>query len=335
MEVIILEISLLDNKLTDNLGKFLSVYLVNPYATYGVTQDRFVNYTLSELSYIISKNGFVFVAQEDNEIVGLISLKKSEWDSNHFGIDISKIEHILASGSYLESLYIKKRLISTVLARCCKELLLHITVRVNKEDLSSIHALESKCFKLMDILVTYTLDLREHPGTSFNGKYQVRRFKPDEISELQRMAFDCFEDTTGATDRFHADPVLPRAKSSDLYAKWLVNSSTDPLSEVLVADVDGKPVGFNVCNVNNSLLKFLGLRFGIMVLTAVAPSARNKLVGTSLLNASIAWLTDKVDVIETGGQVSNFAIQRAWNAVGLKISRSQCTFHWSVLAESL
>jgi hypothetical protein len=72
-----------------------------------------------------------------------------------------------------------------------------------------------------------------------------------------------------------------------------------------------------------------------MTLTAVDSSARNKLVATSLLNVSLAWFADKVDVIETGGQVSNYAIQRAWNAIGLKIIRTQCTFHWSVLTESI
>ena len=109
----------------------------------------------------------------------------------------------------------------------------------------------------------------------------------------------------------------------------------DPLSEILVAEIEGKPVGFNICKIDNSLSDIIGLRVGTMALTAVDSSARNKLVATSLLNASMSWFTDKVDVIETGGQVSNFAIQRAWNAVGLKIVRSQCTFRWSVLTESL
>ena len=94
-------------------------------------------------------------------------------------------------------------------------------------------------------------------------------------------------------------------------------------------------MAFNICNINDSLSDPIGLRVGTMALTAVDSSARNKLVALSLLNASLAWFADKVDVVETGGQVSNFAIQRAWNAVGLKITRSQCTFHWSVLTESL
>jgi hypothetical protein len=128
---------------------------------------------------------------------------------------------------------------------------------------------------------------------------------------------------------------LPKRRSSELYAKWLVNSASDPLSEVLVAEKDGEPVGFNVCTVSHPLSDVIGLRVGTMALTAVDPSERKKLVATSLLAASIDWFANKVDIVETGGQVSNYAIQRAWGDVGLKIIRSQCTFHWSVLTESL
>lgn len=325
----------LDTKAESTLSSFLAVSLFNPFAIYGVSKDLFVNYVLSELSDVVSKGGFVLVAKEDSEVVGLISLNRSEWDSKHFGIEISKIDQLLAVGNYIETANIKRCLISNLLARCTKELLLHVSARIAKEDLSSIHALESKYFRLMDILVTYSLDLRKHPRIHIENQYNIRKFRPDEAPKLEQMAMECFENTALATDRFHADPTFPKVKSSELYAKWLLNSCNDPFSEVLVAEIDGKPVGFNVCNINHSLSDMIGLRFGTMTLTAVDSSARNNLVATSLLNASLAWFADKVDVLETGGQVSNYAIQRTWNAVGLKITRAQCTFHWSVLTESL
>lgn len=115
----------------------------------------------------------------------------------------------------------------------------------------------------------------------------------------------------------------------------MFNSCNDPFSVVLIAEIDGKPIGFNVCSINPTLSNLIGLRVGTMTLTAVDSSTRNKRVATSLLNASLAWFADKVDVIETGGQVSNYAIQRTWNTIGLKITRVQCTFHWSVLTENI
>ena len=330
-----MEIIPLDTKLESNIRAFLANSLVNPFAGYGVSQEIYCNYITSELFKVVSEGGFVLVAKESKEVIGLISLIHSEWDSTHFDIEISKIGHLFGSGTYLDCTYIKNRLISSLLVKCSKELLLNLSARVNKEDLSSCHALENNQFKLMDVLVTYSIDLRKKPQIPTNSQYKIRKYRPDEIPQLKRIAIECFEDNALATDRFHADPTLPKAKSSELYAKWLFNSSQDPFSEILVAEIDGAPIGFNVCTINQSLTNGIGLRVGTMALTAVDCSARNKLVATSLLNASLAWFSDKVDIVETGGQVSNFAIQRAWNSVGLKITRSQCTFHWSVLTESL
>lgn len=330
-----LEIFPLDTKTESVLPSFLAGSLFNPFAIYGVRQDLFVKYVLSELSNIVSSGGYVLVAKEANEVVGLISLKRSEWDTSHFGIEISKIDQLIASGNYFDSTNIKRRLLSSLLERCSRDLLLHVSARVNKEDLSSIHALESKYFRLMDILVTYSLDFRKNPFIHSKCQYHVRKFRPDELPKLARIAFDCFEYATVATDRFHADPTLPKVKSSELYTKWLVNSCNDPSSEVLVAEIEGKPVGFNICSINNSLSDIIGIRVGTMALTAVEASYRHKLVAVALLNASLSWFANKVDIVYTGGQVSNYAIQKAWNAVGLKIAWSQCTFHWSVLTEAI
>jgi len=313
----------------------LKICANNPYEAYGVSQDVYANFIFSEINEIISTGGFVLIAKEVNDIVGLVSLNRSDWDSQHFAIKMSKIDHLLASGDYLESTHIKKRLLSSLIAKCCKKLLLHISIRINKEDLSSIHALESQNFKLMDFLVTYSIDLRKHQKNPIQSKYLIRSIKPDEISEIGKMAFDCFNENILATDRFHADSTLSKIKSSEVYAEWVINSGKDPLSTVLVAETDGKPIGFNVCTINYSLSNKIGLRIGTMALTAVDCYARNKLVATSLLNAAIDWFTDKVDIIETGGQVSNYPIQKAWTSIGLEIVRSQCTFHWSVLTESL
>jgi RimJ/RimL family protein N-acetyltransferase len=330
-----LEILLLDAKTEGMLDSFLFISLSNPYEIYGVNQDTFVKFTHNEIFDIVSKGGYVFVAKDCNQLVGLISLVQSDWDSKHFGIQISKISHLISIGNYYEQTRIKRQLISILLARCSKGLLLHISARVNKEDLSSIHALESNNFKLMDVLVTYSIDLRKDHLIPIENHYNIRKSKPDEISNLVKIAFDCFEKNAVATDRFHADPTLPKEKSSDLYAKWLENSINDPNSEVLVAEIDGKPMGFNICSINASLSDSMGLRFGTMTLTAVDSSYRHKLIAVSLLNASLIWFAKKVDVVDTGGQVSNYLIQRAWNFVGLKITRAQCTFHWSILAENI
>jgi hypothetical protein len=316
------------------LRPFVEKFEHLPFREYGVRNDQSANLVLDEISDAISKGGFCLVAKEQNEIAGLISLEKLDWDTNLFGFPVAKINHLLSAKEYSESFEVKRKLISSLVKRCCRNLLLHVSVRVNKEDLTSIHALESKSFRLMDVLVTYSFDFRKQSIDDLLIPNQIRKYKPDEIAMLSEIAQECFGESNVATDRFHADSTLPRERSDLLYVKWLVNSSQDPDSEILVAEMEGKPVGFNICSIGKKAAEKLGFRLGNIALTAVKPSERGRLIATSLLRASLVWFTDKVDVVETGGQVSNYAIQRAWARVGFKITRSQCTLHWSPKPDS-
>ncbi len=329
------KVSSFEQQSVDKLRSFIAKCDFIPFLEYGVKRDSIAKYLIEELQNVTYHGGLVLIAQEQEEIVGLISLERSAWDSEHFGTNISKIAHFLAHGCYLESLSIKKKLISSLLAQCQRRLLLHITARVYKEDLSSIHALESNAFRLMDVLVTYSFEFKKEKKIDKETQFRIRLFDSDDLPELEQIAKECFEHAPIATDRFHADPSLPKEKSGELYVRWLADSAKDASAKILVAEVDGKPIGFNICNVNKSLIEKLGLRLGTIALTAVKPSERGKLVAVSLLNASLSWFADKVDIVETGGQVSNYAIQRAWNKTGFKIVKSQCTFHWSVLPDTL
>ncbi len=306
-----------------------------PFNEYNVKREVLVNYVVEELSDLLHRGGSVLIAREEGATIGLISSESSQWDSDLFGMKISKVIHLMSSEDYLKAYFVKRKLLTELLAECCSRLSVHLSARVCKEDLSSVHALESKSFRLMDVLVTYSFDLRNQFTKESDACCHVRRFMKDEIPQLAEIANECFGDNAVATDRFHADPTLPSEKSSQLYVKWLLDSCKDSSNEILVAEIDGNPVGFNICNINDLLNKRLGFRLGTIAITAVRPSARRRLVATSLLNNSLKWFSDKVDFVETGGQVSNYAIQRSWTKVGFKISKAQCTFHWSISPDSL
>ena len=318
----------------DKMKRFIAQCDYLPFFEYGISRDVVSNYIIEEISDTVSNGGFVFVAKEAEEIIGLIDSESLKWDSTHFGIETAKINYLLASGDYFKSLHTKEELVTHLLRNCYNRLTLHLSARVNKEDLSSIHALENKSFRLMDVLVTYSYDLRNTKGLETAPVHPVRSIRPCDLPKLAKIAVECFGQMPVATDRFHADPVLPKEKSDELYIEWLVNFSQDPSNGILVAEINGNPVGFNLCKVNKSISDKIGLKLGTMVLTAVKYSERNKLVGVSLLNASISWFRDKVYIIESGGQVSNYPIQRVWSKVGFKIMKSQCTFHWSALPDS-
>jgi hypothetical protein len=300
---------------------------------YGIKEDLIVSCIANDLSEIISKNGSVFVAEEQGIVTGLISIEKLDWDTNHFGMDIFKISHLYAAGNYWESVNVKQKLILHLQTKALQNQSFHVSVRVYKEDLSSIHSLEYCSFRLMDVLVTYFIDLRKQNKVKIENSAHVRTFKQEEIPQLVEIAQICFKDNPVATDRFKADPTLFKEKSSDVYVQWLLNSCNDPTAHVLVAEVDNKPVGFNICNITKPRCE-TNVRVGTISLTAVKTSERNKLVASSMLNASLDWFADKADIVETGGQASNFAIQKVWTNTGFNIRRAQCGFTWSILTDN-
>ena len=305
-----------------------------PFSGYAVSRDLIANYVVDKISDVFSHGGLVFLSREQKEIIGFIASENLEWDSRHFGFEIGKINYLLASGDYLKSFNTKQKLISHLLKEAYPRLTLHFSVRISKEDLSSIHALEHESFRLMDVLVTYSLELKKQKKVDELASHSIRRYMQTDLPKLIEISLESFRDVRVATDRFHADPVLSKKKSDEVYVKWLTDSIQDPSSEILVAEKDGNITGFDLCSVNKSIANKTGLRLGTIALIAVQPSERNKDVATSLLNASLHWFRDKADIVETGGQVSNYAIQRVWQKTGFRIMRAQCTFHWSILPDN-
>jgi GNAT superfamily N-acetyltransferase len=322
-----MELVMLDENSLGNLGNILDNYVFMPYSEYRIRHDLVVNFVVDKISDLLKRNACVLVAKDQGVIKGLVTLERLDWDSKHFGRDIAKIGYLLASGDYIESFSTKRTLLSQLHSKCSSDEVPHVFARVDKEDLSSIHALEGRGYRLMDVLVTYSFDLKKRDRVPPETLHTIRPVEKAELPKLVEIALECFRDNPVATDRFHADPTLPQGKSDDLYVKWLTEYFKESHGKILVAEMEGEPVGFNICYVDHLLEEKLGLKLGKMVLTAVKSSARGKLVAVSLLNAALTWFADKVEFVETGGQVSNYAIQRAWSRAGFKIIRSQCTFH--------
>lgn len=328
----------LEKSQLNDIRPLVQNYQFKPYKEYKIKQNLLERYVVDEISRILShEENLVLVAEQKKRIAGLTSLERLDWDSKHFGIKMAKIGYLIAKYEYTQAFDVKCELIHHILASCKREIS-HVSARVRKEDLSSIHALEREGFRLMDVLVTHCLDLRKTKLVRLEDKWPVREVNADDVPRLAEIATECFKDKPVAIGRFHADPSLPKEKCDDLYVEWLLNSCNRAVKKsvdtVLVAEMEGVPVGFSVCKIHRSLKRRLGVGIGSVILTGVARSARGKSVHSSLLNAALRWFADKVDIVEVGSQVSNYAVQRAWNKLSFKMIRSQCTLHWSTAMEN-
>ena len=208
-----MKILALEESMLSRLNPLITNYRFKPYNEYDIEQSRLVAYVIDEISGILSREGNpVLVAEEMEEFVGLVSLRRLDWDTKHFGIEMAKIEYLVAKGEYSDSFDVKSALLSDLLMKCSERNVFHLTVRVHTEDISSIHALECSGFRLMDTVIVYSIDFRGgklvRQLIKPKASCEVREFQQGDVDRLADIALESFKGGRVATDRFHADPSL-------------------------------------------------------------------------------------------------------------------------------
>ena len=265
------------------------------------------------------------IARKKNHIAGLAIFEKLLWDTEHFEINIGRMREIASHGGYEEALAAKDAMLKFIEERCMEEEFFCVYCRVDVNDISSIHSLESNGFRMIDMLTTLRFDfgkklsseklleendsLRERK----NG-IAVRAWKEEDLSELGRIASSSYE-----YDRFHSDPMFPKDKSDQLHAKWIVNCCKGLADEVLVATAD-KPSGFITCKIDGSI--------GIIEMVGVSKDAQRKGIGKLLVYEALRWFEgNKVDSVDVGTQNRNMPALRLYINAGFRPVSSTVTFH--------
>jgi ribosomal protein S18 acetylase RimI-like enzyme len=307
----------------DSIKRIIAANKFFPYTEYGIPIELLTKYFLQNLNNSINKDFFVILATKSDNIIGLLAGGKSDWDSKHFGVDIAKVEYILTLGDYCERKQISKQLLS-----CFSTISKHklAITRTHTEDTAIIHSLEENSFKLMDTLVTYFFDFR-NPITSFKEICKIEPMKEKEMAELRKISMTSFSEPRIATDHFHADSRLDKAKSDSLYEKWVEDIGKSEFSKVLVAKIRNCPVGFSAGKINYQLNDHANKKIASIILSAVSPEYRQAHIYTSIIQAFLRFFLDKVDIVDIGTHVANYPVQRAWSRLGFKIVRSQHTWH--------
>ena len=270
-----------------------------------------------------SKYGIAAKRLEDDKIVGAAIFERLKWDTEHFGINIGSINEIIAwVGEYRKELAVKDEMLRFIEYKCEKDEIACVYCRVDINDFSSIHSLESNGFRLIDVLTTFRFDFRRnkifqklsYKKDSLFNEITTRPWKEKELDELANIA--------GASyiyDRFHSDSMFPKEKSDELHEKWIVNCCKGLTDEVLVAASDDKPLGFITCKVKGAK--------GIIDMVGVSKKVQKRGLGAMLVNAAREWFKDRVDIVEVGTQNRNIPAMKLYMNAGFMPVSSKLTFH--------
>lgn len=267
------------------------------------------------------------IVTKENDIVGFTIFEKLLWDTAHFGINIGRINEVVSIGRYEEALAAKDAMLKFIEERCAEGEFFCVYCRVDINDLSSIHSLESAGFRMIDALATLRFDFRRNltaeklpvgkdclPKRS--AGMTVRTWKEEDLEELTKIASTCYE-----YDRFHSDPMFPKGKSDELHGKWIVNCCKGLAHEVVVATLENKPVGFITCKIDGSI--------GIIDMVGVSKDFQRRQIGTLLVDAALKWFKDRdtVKFVDVGTQSRNIPALRLYINAGFRPVSSKVTFH--------
>jgi hypothetical protein len=271
----------------------------------------------------------IYKAETGNNIIGLAALKRLDWDSEIFGIKMAKIEYFIADETDQAYANACDALLSQILAQCYTEKILHVSIKVDTKDVKLVHLLEAKGFRLMDTLVVYAHELTGFKNEELKPSHLIRPFKQEDFQAMKNLASKVYSNSNDLLVRFYADPNLPKDECDRLYGEWFANSVKGvEADEVLIAELDRKPVGFITCKVEkSSITELLGVRIGYTPITAVSSEFRNQGVYTSLKKAAMLWLKPKAEILESRTPINNITVQKVWVNLGGYPINSHHTFH--------
>ena len=265
-----------------------------------------------------------FAQRSQNRLRGLAVVKHLAWDSAIFNKTLWQIPHLLAPGSYAESLSMKKRMLRDILRYISTSRASHVSCKVDIADMSSVHALEAMGFRLMDTILVWFFSASQSVRR-FKALARVRDFKKADLPHLESLARASFR-----SNRFHLDPALDPRKADTLYARWVGNYCRGIAkgdTGVKVAQAARGVAGFAAYRVNRLLEKTSGHKIIGRGLLAVWPDAKGAAVG--LVNAIVRETAAKYDFAELDVLASNLETHKIYAAFGFKILRSTLTFHRS------
>lgn len=227
--------------------------------------------------------------------------KLDNFDSEVFGFKVAKIE-----GLEGESV---KDLIKDLLKNKIK----YAIIRTQSNNFPLIHSLEKYGFVLVDGLISLKIEIAPLPEESAS---QIREGESRDLEELKTLTVGLY-----SISRVFNDPLIPKDKASNFYAKWIENSILGKAADSVLIWED-----------KEQILGYITLqKKGQIPLIGVSPQSRGKGIAKKLVRASFNKFNEwgiKTVMVET--QMGNISALRVYQNCGFKIVDSFLTLRWAI-----
>jgi dTDP-4-amino-4,6-dideoxy-D-galactose acyltransferase len=232
------------------------------------------------------------------------------WDSDFFGYRIARITLN----------HLTEDVIEQVIRWCNSHAIDCLYFLGDPDDAVTVRLAEDNRFRLLDIRVTFEKQIDNILVTrEIDIECLIRHCTPDDIQSLRAIAKVSHRDS-----RFYYDSNFPVTLCDALYETWIEKSCHGYADAVLVAELQGQPVGYISCSL-------LGRQEGNIGLFAVGVASRGQGVSKQLVNESLRWFAEQgVTQVTVVTQGRNFKAQRLYQRFGFLTRSVQLWYHWWV-----
>ena len=264
---------------------------------------------------------------DKGDLLGFAQMHWLEWDTNHFGFEIWRLDHLGTwAGSSLQPA-IAEALTQGSLQATREQGCRNLQARIPIDNLTAIHALEDAGFQTMEILTTWMFDLTKSSIPPKRYPDLVRDSEPADTEPLIELARAIYEPIP---DHFHVDPHLSSKASNELYAEWIRSSCSGQLADqIAVAESDGEAVGYSTMKYFGDHDGLCNARIAQLGLGGMSPDFRGRGLVTDLVSHNLEWLRRRqADFGFLGTQGNNIPPQRVWLKIGFKPVMMAITLHY-------
>lgn len=312
------------DRLTSNdlsaIDGLIQAYPFKAYRNYRVLSRKAQSEVMrAEIAATLSHPEGLAARVTDGAEHAVVIARALAWETRFFEVPMGRVEYVLAT---------RQDLLAPALDAGLELLraqgIRHVSIRVDVADIESMAMAESRGFRLMDSLVTYTARPSKEPPLPVREVGTVRDFRAEDGPELLRIAEEAYR---GFRGRFHLDPHLPDERCDAFYTEWARQSVAMTMADTMLVSEgsDGKLLGFLAFRRREPVSSVGGVPVfggGLGACRRDAPGAY-----AGLIRAGTLWAHERHGVAECQTQNYNFSVIRIYEAVGVHYVRAEYTLH--------
>jgi ribosomal protein S18 acetylase RimI-like enzyme len=281
----------------------------------GISKENMAAY----LENTLREPGMQTICLRDNgSLVGLVALQFLPWMSEHFGMRMYAVRHLLARSD--------NPLVSTRLLRFVIEELVDVDFldcRVAVDDIHSAHALEVCGFRYVGTEIFLGQNLKSTPEAGVPDVVEVCPCQGHDQEEVLNIV-----EETHVHNRFVYDPLITERAARSLFRRLVQKCFDQPQFQVLVAKMLDRVHGFLVSKRNNGFHKAVGVKTGSLDFIGVRPDMRKSGIGAALNRVALQEMVrDRVTYVGVRTLANNYPALRNCLTTGFSVTSSSLHFH--------